>query len=138
MLLWKFTCYVSPSGRNEVQKTVDRYDDASSMAFQRAVSHLAVSPIVEWHEPAAKKLRLGVTSLYEVRYKANRAATRAIGFFGPQRHQFTITIICTHKQDVYNPPGALETAQYRAQQVCDGQANTVALQIDGEDFPADD
>lgn len=138
MLDWRFRCFVSASGRNESQDTIDRYDDASLMAFSRAVAYLAVSPISDWNEPHAKKLTAQRRALFEVRYKANKAATRALGFFGPQPGQFTITLICTHKQNVYKPPDALDTAARRASLVESGQASTAALQIYGENFPAAD
>ena len=51
---------------------------------------------------------------------------------------FTITLICTHKQNVYKPADAIETARKRAKQVQDGVRETSPLQIDGEDFPSDE
>jgi hypothetical protein len=136
MLLWRFATYVSPTGRTEVQDTINRYDDYGSTAFQRAVAHLAVSTKTHWDEPHVKKIK-GEKSLYEIRYKANNRATRALGFFGPQENYFTITQICYHKQNIYDPPGAIETAARKAEQIRFGSAHITPLQIDGEDFPPD-
>jgi len=136
MLRWRFLTYVSPSGRNDTQKEVDRYDDYSREAFQRAVAHLAAATIDKWDEPHAKKLN-GKHKLHEVRYRADNCATRAVGCFGPGPNQFTITLICTHKQNVYKPHDAIATAGRRAEQIQVGQASVAALQIYGEDFPSD-
>ncbi|WP_345539698.1 type II toxin-antitoxin system RelE/ParE family toxin [Variovorax defluvii] len=121
-------------GRREVQDIIDRYGDDDREAFARAVAHLAQSSRDKWDEPHAKKLK-GKPFLYEVRYRANRCATRALGFFGPNEETFTITLICTHKQNIYAPPDAINSAEARAKLVKDGTSSTVPLQIDGEDFP---
>ena len=136
MLLWRFKTYISPHGRNDVQSELDRYGDFAREAFSRTVAHLAISAKEQWHEPQAKKLK-NENSLYEIRYKANRCATRAIGFFNDAEKNFIITVICTHKQNVYKPHDAFKTARDRAQQISSGSATAVPLQIDGEEFPPD-
>jgi Phage derived protein Gp49-like (DUF891) len=136
MLPWKFKTYISPSGRADVQKTIDRYDDYAREAISRQIAHLACSSIDKWDEPHAKKLKAHA-DLYEIRYKADRKATRALGGFCPGDSDFTITLICTHKQNVYTPPEALATASDRIKQVNTGQAAVAPLQIDGEIFPPD-
>lgn len=134
MLLWRFKTYVSSSGRNEVQDEVDQYDDYSREAFSRAVAHLSVSTKDQWNEPQAKKLK-NENPLYEIRYKANRCATRALGFFDKDGKTFVITNICTHKQGIYKPPDAFKTAHKRLVQIGAGVATSVPLKIVGEDFP---
>lgn len=137
MLPWTFWTFESPSGRNDVQSEVDRYNDDDREAFSRAVAHLAVTPLSEWHLPHARKL-IGKDKLHEVRYKANRSATRAVGRFLADSGGFAITIICNHKQDVYKPVDALVTAAKRSDQIEAGIAKIARLQIDGEDFPPND
>lgn len=138
MLRWRFSAYETPSGRPEVQDDVDRFDDAGVANFETKVRYLAgtTSP-GDWTEPQAKKLK-GASGLYEIRFKANRCATRAIGFFGPNDDEFTILIIATHKQDVYKPHNAFETAISRRAQVLRKEAGTSPLKIDGEVFPPTD
>lgn len=137
MLLWRFSCYVSASGRCDVQTTVDSYDDDSLAAFSAAIRYLAVAPMDHWNEPHARKIA-GKKKLHEVRYKANRRATRALGFFSPGDNLFTITLICYHKGNVYTPKDAIDTAARRAAEIQDGAARVAALQVDGEDFPPDE
>jgi hypothetical protein len=137
MLLWRFETFVSPSGRTDVQDSINRYRDYAREAFSRQVAHLAVSPLDQWHEPYAKKLK-NENPLYEIRYKADNKATRALGYFRKSSHWFTILLIASHKGNVYTPPDAFKSAHFRARQVEDGSAKTVPLQIDGEDFPPDE
>jgi len=137
MLTWTFWTYVSPAGRNDVQSEVDRYHDDDREAFSRAVAHLAVTPQSEWHLPHARKLT-GREKLHEIRYRANRNATRAVGRFVVNSNRFAITVLCHHKQAVYKPADALATAAKRADQVEAGTAAIARLRVDGEDFPPDD
>lgn len=136
MLLWHFSCYVTETGRNEVQDEIDGYDDDSLEAFRAAVKYLSIMPIPDWHEPKAKKLK-GMKKLYEFKYKANKRASRALGFFGPDSSRFTITILCYHN-NVYHPNNAIATAEHRAEVVQANPSRIATLQIDGEDFPTDE
>lgn len=129
--------FVAHTGRNEVQKTINRYDDYSRESFARQVSYLSATPKVRWDEPHALKLK-NQGDLYEIRYKANRCAARALGFFGPGSDQFTITLIATHKQNVYKPHDAFKIAQSRTKSIRDGHSGTAPLQIDGENLPPDE
>jgi hypothetical protein len=135
MLPWRFEVYVAPSGRSDVQDDLDRLDEYGLAYFQRQVTYLAgTANRTEWDEPHAKKLKL-YTDLYEIRFKAGHKATRALGFFGPSPGVFTITLIATHKADVYTPRDALKTADKRRTDVCTCRATTASLSFDGEDFP---
>ena len=135
ILPWRFMVYVSPSGRHEVQNDLDRMDDFGQAYFQRQVVYLAgTAGRKDWSEPHALKLS-GYVDLYEIRFKHANKATRALGFFGPEPGVFTITLVATHKQNVYTPRDALRTADSRRKDICSGTASAVPLQFDGEDFP---
>lgn len=135
ILPWRFKTYVSPSGRYDVQNDLDRMGDYGQAYFQRQVVYLAGTARREdWKEPHALKLS-GFIDLYEIRFKHADKATRALGFFGPEPGVFTITLVATHKQNVYTPRDALATASSRRKVICDGSASAVPLQCDGEDFP---
>lgn len=137
MLPWKFETFVSPTGRSDVQKTIDGYDDYACEALKRQVKHLAVSPKSQWDEPHAKKLK-NEDPLYEIRYKGNRRQERAIGYFDEAAHVFVIAAIGYHKDRVYHPKELFQQARNRMDQIRSGQATTTPLQVDGEDFPADE
>lgn len=137
MLLWTFRTYVSFSGRNDVQETIDSYDPYGRQAFSRAVAHLAIKPKTEWEEPQAKKIK-GHDPLFEIRYKANNRNERPLGYFESDGKTFVIVLICYHKGRVYEPHEAFESAVKRIKNIKNGEASTVPLQVLGETFPPDE
>ena len=136
MLPWKFRTYVSPSGRKDVQVAIDKYNIKGKARFERAVKHLAVSPMPEWHEPHGKKLT-DEDPLYEIRYQAFQRQERALGYFDDATHTFVIVLICNHKDRVYRPPDAFDSAHERIAWIRSGKATTTPLQVDGANFPED-
>lgn len=144
MMLWKFNVYVTENGRCDTQETIDDYNARESMAFEREVEHLAVTPRKEWQEPSVKdvtpngkKYKSANFKLYEIRYKAGQRAERALGYFS-NNDTFVILLICNHKQKIYDPPDAFEIAFTRFKAHKEGRASSRTLQIDGEDFPQDE
>ena len=133
---WKFTVYVSSTGRSDVQDEVNRLNVEALERFAAAVRYLAITPKSEWNEPKAKKLT-GYKELYEIRFIANNVQLRPIGYFGPEAYQFTILIWATHKQNVYKPSDAFGSSIRRKKAIHEKTAWIATLQIDGEDFPPD-
>lgn len=62
--------------------------------------------------------------LGEVRFKDGGMQHRLIGMNGPGEGEYTFLIGCTHKDDVYNPPSAMDTAVDRRKQLESGKAST--------------
>lgn len=145
MMLWQFEVFVSATGRCDSQTAIDAYSVKDSMAFERAVEHLAVTPRIQWNEPQAKDITPGDNKyksagfkLYEIRYKAKNRAERAFGYFPEGKATFVILLICNHKQKIYDPANAFDIAFERFKAHKEGTASSRALQIDGEDFPQDE
>lgn len=130
---WRFKVYVSPTG-NALQKFIDEQDDAVMQHFKVRVRYLSNTAIRDWKEPAAKKLH-GIADIYEVRFKANGVQHRPLGFFGPNKGEFTILVWATHKQNIYDPHDAINTAGKRYGLIQNGSASCVPLKINGEEFP---
>ena len=138
MLPWRFNTFVSASGRHDVQADIDRLDETGLAYLQAQVKRLSgAASMKDWSEPQAKKLK-GYEDLYEVRFKAHRTAMRAVGFFGPSDGEFTILILCNHKDNVYKPANALDTAAARRKLFAQQAGRCAPLQIDGEEFPPPD
>lgn len=137
MILWRFKCYVSPRGRNDVQQAIDAYDVYGMNRFERALRHLAVTPMLQWDVPHGRKLK-NESELYEIRYQAFNRQERAIGCFLAQHRIFCILLICYHKGKIYDPPQAIKTARSRAESIRCGDAGLALIKIDGEDFEADE
>ncbi len=132
---WRFSTYVKESGKASVQKSIDGFDDYGQAQFAARVKYLAATSAPnDWSEPQALKLS-GVTDLYEIRFKNARKQTRAIGFFGPDSDEFTITVVATHKCNVYTPVDAIQTAGKRRDEIVADPLRRSSLKIDGEDFP---
>ena len=135
MLPWRFNTFVGSSGRHDVQADIDRLDETGLAHLRAQVKYLsATASLKDWSEPQAKKLK-GYEGLYEVRFKAHRTAKRAVGFFGPGAGEFTILILCNHKDNVYKPVNAFDTAATRRKQCATEAGRCAPLQIDGEEFP---
>jgi hypothetical protein len=135
MLLWTFEVYVAPNNKSDVQKEIDRYNERDLEFFRREIVHLAITPKEQWY-PTVKKLK-NEDPLYEIRYKANKRQTRALGYFADRAGLFIITNICYHKGTVYEPPGAFKTAHTRLKQIQDSIACSVPLEVDGEVISTD-
>jgi hypothetical protein len=137
MILWRFKVFVSSSGRNEIQGEVNRLGDYGLAQFERSVTWAAFKPKAQWGRPSVAKLQ-GFKLLYEIRFNSGNVEVRPLGCFGPGADEFTIVLWSTKKGSNYNPRDALNTAERRAKSVVGGKAEVVSLQIDGEDFPAND
>ena len=129
--MWSFKTYVGPSGKLDVQQDVDRQSEAWLEHFRARLKYLGASKAADWHTPHAKKLK-GIEGIYEIRFKTSGVQQRPLGFFGPGSNQFTILILATHKDDVYKPSSAIDTATHRRKAIQGNQASIAPLQIDGE------
>jgi len=113
--MWQFFWYGDPQGPDYWRA---RYDSLEPAAKAR---HDVVFPILEtrknWTEPHAKKLG---DDLVEIILKG-KIQHRLFGFYWPERLNFTVLLPCTHKDDVYDPPGAFETADVRIKELKNGR-----------------
>lgn len=133
-MLWTFKTYVSPTGRNDVQSTVDKLDEGVLQHLLTRIRYLANTDKIDWHEPQAKKLA-GVKDVYEIRFQANKIQWRPLGYFGPGKNEFTILLWASHKQNIYTPAEAIDTASKRKRHIEDGEAKCATFKVDGENFP---
>ena len=75
--------------------------------------HLRYQNREGWVRPNYDTLRDGVG---EIRFKANQVNHRPLGFFGPDRGDFTFLFFAI-KTDVFDPANAIDIAVERRQQV---------------------
>lgn len=88
--------------------------DAIQAAFDTSLLHLA--QIVNWREPLAKKLE-NANGIIEIRFKAGGVQQRPLGFYGPNRMQFTILVCAIEKNNRFVPPDAIAIAENRKAEV---------------------
>jgi Phage derived protein Gp49-like (DUF891) len=103
--------YISPQGRNVIADWYTGLLAQEQSDFQALMRILAKTR--QWHRGAFKLLGRQYRGLGELRFDSERKAHRVIGCFGPALGQFTMLIGCFHKQRVYTPANALDTALRR-------------------------
>jgi len=111
MDVWQFMDYISPQGRNVIA------DWHAGLLRQEQSDFLAVIRILakmqHWRGRAFKPLKGPYQGMGEIRYTSERKEHRVIGFVWPSAQQFTMLIGCFHKQRVYHPTNAFNTALQR-------------------------
>lgn len=128
MDIWQFMDYISPSGKNMITDWYAGLSYQEQADFDTLMSILVKTQ--QWREPAFKRLQgRPYAGLGELRFKSERKQHRVIGFHGLGPRQFTLLIGGTHKQNIYNPPHALDTAVRRKREVESGAAGVQAHDI---------
>jgi phage-related protein len=118
---WQFMDYISPQGRNVIEDWYKGLLAQEQSDFRALIRILAKTQ--QWQEPAFKRLRGKYQGMGEIRFTSERKAHRVIGFVWPKPRQFTMLIGCFHKQRVYTPTNALDTALQRKKFLEQGQGS---------------
>jgi hypothetical protein len=103
-----FLDYLSPAGNNLIAEWYCGLSIDARAMFDDILDVL--SKQAEWKYPQFKRLEDG---LGEIRWKCDNKQHRVIGCWWKTPHGFLLLIGCFHKQNVYNPPDAIETAAKR-------------------------
>ena len=111
MAIWQFMDYISPQGRNVIDDWYTGLLTQEQSDFKALLRILAKTR--QWPRGAFKLLGRPYPGLGELRFESQKRALRVIGCFGPGPWQFTMLIGCFHKQRVYTPANALDTAMQR-------------------------
>src|SRR5438045_3415322 len=117
MALWTFRTYVSPQGEEEVAQWYAGQTPTVRAAFDQRLRNLVQMKPQEWREPYAKQLEGSCDGLVEIRFKADRVQHRPLGFYGPRRMEFTITLMAREIGDRFEPKDACEKALARKDEV---------------------
>jgi hypothetical protein len=117
MAIWTFRTYVSPQGDEEVACWYAGQSPAVRATFDQRLRNLSQMKPQEWREPYTKQLEGACDGLLEIRFKADRVQYRPLGFYGPQRMEFTITLIAREIGDRFEPNDACEKALARKSDV---------------------
>jgi hypothetical protein len=128
MDVWQFMDYISPQGRNMIADWYAGLLTQEQSDFDALIQVLA--KMRQWQEPAFKRLKgRAYRGLGEIRFTSERKQHRVIRFFGPNPQQSTLLIGCSHKQRIYNPPEALDTAARRKHDIESGIARVLPHDI---------
>ncbi len=86
----------------------------------------------DWTRPAGFDMLAGKYNEHgKLRFKANNAQHRPLGFFGPGSNEFTFLVWATERDSKFHPPEIRETALDRLKAINEGRA--VAYEFDLDD-----
>jgi hypothetical protein len=106
-------CYVSPAGNNKIS---DWYDDLSATEKAATDEFLKnVRRTANWKMPDYRGSLKGHKGIGELRWPAEKKEHRLIGYLTGGK--FVALIGCIHKQKIYTPANALETADKRKKDI---------------------
>jgi hypothetical protein len=105
MGLWTFYDFRDARGVNVIRHWLDRIPAKSAAKINTRI--LFMRAIAVWPEQYVSSLK-GWPHLVELRVGSFGNQYRPIGFYGPERHQFTIVLVTIEKGKI--PKRVLETA----------------------------
>jgi hypothetical protein len=128
---WMFCDFSPAPGKNPIQDWVDGLSEYAEEMFWSVLKSNRKVPIplhwtqLRYLEGEAKEHRL-----WELRFTADKKKYRVIGIFSPDTRKRAILLIgCSHKQNVYDPPAAIETAITRKKMLENQEATAIERPI---------
>lgn len=115
MAIWRFRCFVSTNGRNVI---TDWYEDLLPKEQADFDAEIEIwRTQAKWDSRDFEPLKgQKYKSLFEHKFKSCGKQHRVFGCFGPDPGQYTLLLGCTHKDKIYDPPEAFDTALRRKNQ----------------------
>lgn len=116
MAIWTLRCYHGNTGQDEIDVWLSGLQKAARAKFLARMAGLRDQPQHNWNGTRTKQLN-GYDGLLEVRFKANNVQHRPIGFFGPDKMEFTLLVGAIEKNNQFIPKSAPDTAIARKKKV---------------------
>lgn len=117
MYVWRFQQFKTWSGRAVIADWRNSLLPARKAVFDLFLNRIA--KMESWPngicDPIKKHSRC-----WELRWTSERVEHRIFGFYGAAK-QFNMMVGCTHKGNVYDPPGAFDTLDRRKADVENGK-----------------
>src|SRR5271157_2785895 len=114
-------CYVSPAGNNKIAEWYDGLSAAERADADEFIKNMRKTR--DWTMPNYRPKLTGYRGLGELRWTSEKKEHRLVGYL--RGGVFFALIGCTHKQQVYSPVDALDTADRRKKEIESGKAKTV-------------
>ena len=118
-------CYRTP-GPTRIDKIAEWYVGLSSQGRADAdelIKDMRRIPLRDWKMPQYRRKLQNGDGLGELRWKSEKTQQRLLGFV--MKGIWYAVMGCTHKQQAYSPPDAIETAKRRKRQIERGEVDTV-------------
>jgi len=114
---WVFGSFVEADGVSTVDAWYGAKSSEVRAAFDMALRHLRDQPPSNWVRPFVGSLKRECSGLVEIRFKAGNIQHRPIGFYGPNRMQFTILEFAIEKDRKFVPASVCRTALRKKSEV---------------------
>ena len=115
---------VGANGKGVITSWLSSESEARSR-FHVRIGHMRLVPQGDWTYKQYKKLK-NADGVAEIKWEAGKKQWRALGF--EIDGYFLMLIGCTHKQNVYNPPGCVKTAMRLKKEVEEGKHASIEYQ----------
>lgn len=125
-VLWRFKCYVSASGTDEMRASYDGKGRQAQNRFRSRLTMLAQLPYAQWNEKLYKHLRGDCAGLSEIRFEADGVQQRPLGFRSAEA-EFTLLFWAQEVNDRWVPLSACEIALRRKNEVLESEDRAHAL-----------
>jgi hypothetical protein len=128
---WMFCDFSPAPGKNPIQDWVDGLSEVGETMFWSLLKINRKIPIpLHWTQLRYLKGNAQKHRLWELRFTADDKKYRVIGIFSPDFKKRAILLIgCSHKQNVYDPPEAIETAITRKKMLEKQEATAIERPI---------
>jgi hypothetical protein len=122
--MWAIRVYRSASGRSHVKDWYDGLPESTRGTVWAKIRFLKQQPRHYWKRPQFDELHGDGNGLGEIRFKLDNVQNILIGYFGPERMEFTIVAHAIEKGTRYRPPNAIKTAQARKRENINAESTT--------------
>jgi putative component of toxin-antitoxin plasmid stabilization module len=113
-----FYDFVDAKGVNIIRDWLDGLDPKAKAKVNARLNVLEQMDHVEWIRTNYVEILTGdKDGLIAIRLKYNRIQYRLLGYYGPDRGEVTLLVVCTERNDKYTPLGAHNTAFNRIGEV---------------------
>jgi hypothetical protein len=120
MQRWKLQQYVTSGGRGAIEDWRKKLPPGARADCDTFLKLMVKSKT--WEPPDLKLLRGDCHGLAELRWPSGGAQYRILGHRLGE-NEFLMLIGCTHKQKIYDPPAAFETAKRRFKEISKNEAS---------------
>jgi hypothetical protein len=112
MALWTFKCFLSEQRRDLIDEWYQELPPAAQAKFDTLLEHLRDTPHAQWNSDIVCRLT-DSDGIYEIRFKIRNVLYRPLGFFGPNRHEFTLLVPAREQGNRFVPRNAISLAEDR-------------------------
>jgi len=118
-------CYVSPAENNKISDWYQRLSIQERADADEFIKNMRKTR--DWSMPHYRPKLAGHQQVGELRWTSEKKKHRLVGYL--KGGVYVALIGCTHKQQVYDPVDALDTADKRNKEIERGEAKTVPYDL---------